>query len=125
MKKERQRSPQEKKALSYRKDCRNCYGENSKSSRKAIPLRKKLGARARRKMESQLLQASVISAPSDADIIENKILTIPPPVWRKYPDVPLALHVKNKRRARQNRVGLRKKLANQALQTTPITRSEI
>ena len=31
------RSPQEKKALSYARDCRNVYGENDKSSRKNIP----------------------------------------------------------------------------------------
>lgn len=34
------RGPQEKKALSYARDRRNGYGENDKSSRKAIPARK-------------------------------------------------------------------------------------
>ncbi|MFD9407178.1 hypothetical protein ACFWBN_09205 [Streptomyces sp. NPDC059989] len=33
----RQRSPQEKKRLSYLKDRRNVYGENQKSSRRNIP----------------------------------------------------------------------------------------
>lgn len=34
------KTPQDKKALSYAKDRRNTYGENDKSSRKAIPARK-------------------------------------------------------------------------------------
>jgi hypothetical protein len=36
----RKKSPPEKKADSYKKDRRNTYGENSKSSRKNIPLAK-------------------------------------------------------------------------------------
>jgi hypothetical protein len=36
----RRRTPQEKKVLSYAKDCRNAYGENDKSARKVIPRRK-------------------------------------------------------------------------------------
>jgi hypothetical protein len=48
-------TPQEKKRLSYQRDGRNTYGENDKASRKAIPLRKRLRARAvRRKTREQL-----------------------------------------------------------------------
>lgn len=32
----KQKTPQEKKALSYAKDCRNTYGESDKGSRKTI-----------------------------------------------------------------------------------------
>lgn len=40
-----QRSPPQAKQLSLEKDCRNAYGENSKSSRKNIPLFKALSNR--------------------------------------------------------------------------------
>jgi HTH-type transcriptional regulator/antitoxin HigA len=44
----RTRSPQEKKDLSLHRDRRNTYGENAKSSRKNIPLGKRLSQRAER-----------------------------------------------------------------------------
>ena len=49
------RSPHEKKALSYEKDRRSIYGENDKSSRKNIPLRKRLVNKANRHAAQQQL----------------------------------------------------------------------
>ncbi len=42
------KTPQDKKRISLLKDRRNSYGENSKSSRKNIPLNKQLGSQAQR-----------------------------------------------------------------------------
>jgi hypothetical protein len=42
----RRRTPSEKKAISYSRDRRNVYGENSKSSRNSIRVRKRLRVRA-------------------------------------------------------------------------------
>jgi len=51
----RRLTPQEKKVLSYAKDCRNVYGENDKSSRKAIPRRKQQ----QRQNERRVLKANL------------------------------------------------------------------
>ena len=51
----RRKTPQEKKILSYAKDCRNNYGENDKSSRKAIPRRKQQ----QRQNERRVLKANL------------------------------------------------------------------
>lgn len=68
-------TPQEKKSLSYAKDRRNTYGENSKASRKAIPLSKALGIRSQRHAENTLLQqASQILIVDSLAAIENKVL---------------------------------------------------
>lgn len=45
---DRRLTPQQKKALSYERDRRNVYDENDKSSRKNIPLRKRLVSKANR-----------------------------------------------------------------------------
>jgi hypothetical protein len=76
------RSPQEKKALSLTKDRRNGYGENDKSSRKAIPAAKARGHRALRHADKRALK--------DVDAVEEIVpLTRRKPAWKKWPDVPL------------------------------------
>ena len=55
MSKKKQRSPQDKKALSYANDRRNTYGENDKASRKLIPLRKAQESRQDRRKVAQEL----------------------------------------------------------------------
>lgn len=83
-------SPQQKKRLSYERDCRNAYGENSKSSRKAIPLRKAKTKRALRKRATQTLAQATRTADLLADDApENRVRSIQPPRWRKIPDRPL------------------------------------
>jgi hypothetical protein len=49
------KTPQDKKSLSYAKDRRNTYGENDKSSRKAIPARKAGESRKVRRKANQVL----------------------------------------------------------------------
>ncbi|MDX8352356.1 hypothetical protein [Cognatiyoonia sp. IB215182] len=71
-------TPQEKKAFSYAKDRRNCYGENDKSSRKNIPLSKAKAVRAVRRADKVKLQA----APFSDEVFGERIK----PRWRKSPD---------------------------------------
>lgn len=83
-------TPQNKKRLSYAKDRRNTYGENSKSSRKNIPLSKALGIRAERHAQETLVaQAVRTPTPEAMDAIENEVRTTKPRQWRKSPDEPL------------------------------------
>lgn len=86
----KRRSPQEKKALSYAKDRRNTYGENDKSSRKAIRVNKRLPHRADRHREHRLLGA--VTGAYD-DVRAEQADSAPPRRagrWRKLADAPLA-----------------------------------
>jgi hypothetical protein len=99
----RRRTPAEKKRLSYERDRRNVYGENDKSSRKWIPLRKRMRARADRRRASQALAPGVVpSHLADGDHLEVELLRTPDPGgWRKRPDMPLGdwLELRRRRRA--------------------------
>lgn len=94
-------SPQEKKALSYKKDRRNTYGENDKSSRKNIRLGKKLSRRKMRRLGKGDFQAD----DGQVEAVLKKEAH-----WRfeKFPDAPLGGFVENRLRARKTRVGARK-----------------
>jgi hypothetical protein len=87
----RRRTPAEKKQLSYERDHRNVYGENDKASRKWIPLRKRLRARADRRRASQGLTPGVIPVDiADGDHLDAELLpTRDPHQWEKQPDAPL------------------------------------
>ena len=89
----RRRSPQDGKALSYAKDRRNSYGENDKSSRKNIPLRKRLSQRAARHPVRQALEAAQ-GRPDEArieQVDECRDIRAKPNAtsFRKWPDRPL------------------------------------
>jgi hypothetical protein len=87
------RTPQEKKRLSYLKDRRNTYGENSKSSRKNIPRNRKIKHRAERHQVRQALdQARGVPDESRADEAEQRYKGRRPSHdrWRKYADSQLA-----------------------------------
>jgi len=86
----RRRSPQEKKRLSYLKDRRNDYGENSKSSRKNIRRSKRFPHRANRRRVHQILE-SVNGAVDEfaGEEAERRMLARRPKSWRKYRDTPL------------------------------------
>jgi hypothetical protein len=91
-------SPQEKKALSYAKDRRNTYGENDKSSRKNIPLRKRLVNKANRHAVQQQLDDAV--GPVDAERAERtevRLRGTRGKSWRKRPDEPLGQVLERKR----------------------------
>jgi hypothetical protein len=84
------RSPQEKKALSYARDRRNMYGENDKSSRKNIPLRKRLVNKANRHaVQQQLRQATGTPAAERAERAEDRLRGVRQKTWRKRPDLSL------------------------------------
>jgi hypothetical protein len=95
------KTPQEKKHLSLTKDRRNTYGENSKASRKGIPLAKARANRAERHAQDHLLSSAVNSSEEDdLTTLEVKVKGTKPRQWRKSPDTPLG-EVLMKRAARR------------------------
>jgi len=107
----RQRTPQEKKSLSYEKDRRNDYGENDKSSRKNIPLRKVKQNRAFRKAQNQILQkAGGEFDIGKLEIIENEMRSRKKGDWKKVPDAPLGEFVQGKLESRKIRANKGKTL---------------
>lgn len=93
----KRRSPPEKKALSYAKDRRNAYRENSKSSRKSVRKRKALVHRANR----ALARTALASATLDPEAAERKLFRRRPKAWSKAADEPLASAVLRKLRRRR------------------------
>lgn len=84
------KTPQEKKGLSYRKDRRNTYGENSKASRKGIPLSKARAIRAERHAQDhRLLESLKTNDDEQLALIENSVRSTKPRQWRKSADKPL------------------------------------
>jgi hypothetical protein len=98
------KSPQQQKQLSYERDRRNEYGENSKSSRKNIPRRKQGVNQANRHAAKQLLGVtdSETGEPQPGSVVRR------PQTWRKVADIPLGEMVAKKlfRRARFGMTGL-------------------
>ena len=93
--------------MSYEKDRRNSYGENDKSSRKAIPLQKRLVHRANRHADRRLLDAA--TGPVDelrAEAAEHRALGKRRQRWAKVPDEPLGTYLawKAERRASDSQV---------------------
>lgn len=107
MPRKRQRSPGEKKALSYSKDRRNCYGENDKASRKAIPLRKAKSHRADRRKAAGALAAYESMSEDAAALTENALVKDIGRIkrWKKAPDRALSDHVAAKQALRAYREG--------------------
>lgn len=77
-------TPQEKKILSYQKDCKNVYGENDKGSRKSIPKRKAIAIRKIRRSGKADLKAEVEGRETRGRL--NEALK---KKWKKLPDRPL------------------------------------
>jgi len=78
-------SPQEKKKHSLQKDCRNTFGENDKSSRKSIRMRKRWVRRTfRRQAQQQLMRQD--RGPED---VEARLLGTRRKNWMKAPDMPV------------------------------------
>jgi len=101
------RSPQEKKRLSYERDRRNEYGENTTASRRGIRIRKRSVNRANRNGEAAALRAAL--GPADdaaADDAESRVKGRRPKRWRKVPDVPLGEVVERKLNRREKRRGV-------------------
>ena len=102
----RLKSPQEKKALSYAKDCRNTYGENDKSSRKNVALRKaNINCAYRSKINAVLKVADGKVDLAETESIEHKVKIVKKDKWKKSPDMPLREFVERQLEKRINRVG--------------------
>ncbi|MEU8301834.1 hypothetical protein AB0C04_31675 [Micromonospora sp. NPDC048909] len=100
------RTPQEKKQLSYEHDRRNNYGGNDKASRKNLRRNKRYPNRFNRHHERQVLDAA--AGPVDergADMVEQTLYVKRRRRWRKWPDIPLVVHVEAALERRQQSEG--------------------
>ena len=98
----KQRTPQEKKQLSYERDRRNVYGEAPHAARKGIPLRKALRNRANRHNANQQLdEYTGVGFDEDlANAIESRLQHKPENDWKKHRDAPLGEVIAKKSRDR-------------------------
>ena len=102
----KQKTPQEKKTLSYAKDRRNDYGANDKASRKSIPLRKANQNRAYRKKVNQILDEVETEVNLEkTELLENLVRSVKKGSWKKYPDAPLGEVVEAKIENRKRKIG--------------------
>ncbi|MCM0676321.1 hypothetical protein NCC78_16735 [Micromonospora phytophila] len=94
----RRRSPQEKKALSYARDCRYNYGESNKGSRRGIRRNKRFPHRANRHHD-HLTLAALAGTPDLLvdEAAEVRLRGRRPKSWRKWPDLPLGVVVASRR----------------------------
>jgi hypothetical protein len=98
------KTPQEKKRLSYAKDRRNTFGENSKASRKGIPLAKARANRSERHAQDRLLSTTLTARTEDEmTTAELEVKGSEPRKWKKDPDTPLGQYLLRQasRRARR------------------------
>jgi hypothetical protein len=103
------KTPQEKKGLSLKKDRRNTYGENAKSSRKNIPKSKALSHRKVRKSAGQQLTLLDPARELEADTIGSTLAAprLQKGRWQKSPDTPLGKVVTGKSNRRAETTGAR------------------
>jgi hypothetical protein len=84
-------TPQQKKQFSYARDCRNGYGEHTKSSRKNIPRHR---ARKHRHYRHAVRQA--IASDPDWDNMQSAVREGRRDKWQKISDISLAEHVRRR-----------------------------
>lgn len=102
----KRKTPQEKKALSYAKDCRNTYGESDKGSRKSIKQNKAFPTRAFRKNINDILQGAIGAVDLEqSEVIDIKAKGVRRRKWKKYPDTPLGEVVESKVERRESHSG--------------------
>ena len=101
------KSPQEKKALSLKKDRRNTYGNNVKAARKLIPLHKAKESRRNRHKNNQAIAAIERIDEPAADLAESSARqdVYRAGGWKKFPDDPLGKVIAGKAEARVRGVG--------------------
>jgi hypothetical protein len=97
----KKRSPIEKKVLSYQKDRRNTYGENSKSSRKAIRFRKAWVNRSYR----HAIRRELPLTETGPDFVDNPSDRVPRKRWKKKADAPLG-EVVDRKLSRRDQDGM-------------------
>lgn len=82
-------SPQEKKLLSYKKDCRNMVAESRSKSRFAIAKRRSFGHQAFRHAEKQILDQLHNISEEVIEEVQAKVDKVKKKRWRKVSDSPL------------------------------------
>ena len=95
-------TPQEKKRLSYVRDRRNSYDENKKSSRKAIPLRKRIVNRVNRHAAAIPLRQPAETL-DQLEAVDNKAKARRRQRWQKSPDIPLSEYLRRQAARQQKR----------------------
>ena len=95
------RTPQNKKQLSYAKDRRNTYGENDKASRKNIPLSKARESRDNRRKAKQLASNIERMDEVKADLAQNGLIHGIERIggWKKVADTPLGTCLADREKA--------------------------
>ena len=78
-------TPQQKKSLSLKKDCRNTYGQNDKASRKTIPWRKQRVNQLFRRMSRAVIRQGAL----DMEELDEAVGAVARKPWKKRPDQPL------------------------------------
>ncbi len=101
----KQKTPQEKKASSYAKDCRNTYGESDKGSRKTIRKNKTIQNQVYRRKVNQVLNELDNTKSENAELIESEAKSITKGKWKKCSDTPLGLFVELQKDMSERRVG--------------------
>jgi hypothetical protein len=96
-------SPQEKKALSYKKDRRNTYGERGGHARHDIAAHKARDRRVYRRQANQILNGNEIHQTELREELELEVKSVAQSSWRKSPDKPLGQAVKWKLERRVRR----------------------
>ena len=90
------RTPQDKKRLSYKKDCRNVYGENDKSSRKAIHQRKRWVNQSYQRILHQTITEKMQLLEENLETFDHDVLAVRRKHWKRSPDKPLGAYLKRK-----------------------------
>nr|AIA17161.1 Unknown Function [uncultured bacterium] len=102
----KRKTPQEKKDLSYAKDCRNTYMANDKASRKIVPLRKaKVNRGYRRKVNQTLQEIDNKVDLEKAELAESAARNIKREDWKKSADKPLGEVVERRLERRESHAG--------------------
>ena len=101
-----EKTPHEKKALSYESDRRNTYGGNDKASRRLIPLQKaSVNRNYRRKINQVLNKATGSNEPEYVETTETATHDIRRKDWKNDPDEPLREIVERKLECRESHAG--------------------
>jgi len=100
------KSPQDKKALSYKRDRRNAYGESPHGARTSIPENKKrVNEEYRRKVKQEIKENST----RDLKEIDDGVKKVKRRDWKKAPDLPLGEVIKRKGIRREKNIGRKAK----------------
>jgi hypothetical protein len=108
MPKKRDRTPQDKKTLSLKKDCRQSYfAHGQKGARKSIPLRKALENRRNRHKHDQALAVAVDVGDLALDLAESSVRNdvYRAGGWTKASDRPLEDAIALQQEKREVRIG--------------------